>query len=221
MKQDNDYKTLIRKIGICLLDPDIYYRVYGTEKPRPYHKFKTISGLNFNLGTMRCNFAGHGRHSKMYCIARLITNAQQGQIIDHINRNPLDNRRCNLRKVTSRQNNINRTCRNNTGFFGVSSWKRDGHAYINAYFKAGKNHMFNASDYPFNRILCAFAHDKFVLQAGDQKYAPLNFPCWKFEPFRSFLIEADLYDCKEKGYRKKTNGQNPEAKISAEKNTCG
>ena len=38
---------------------------------------------------------------------RLIANAQPGEIIDHIDRDPLNCRRSNLRRVTLQQNNIN------------------------------------------------------------------------------------------------------------------
>ncbi len=39
---------------------------------------------------------------------RVIMRAQEGQVIDHINRNPLDNRKANLRFVTHQQNTWNR-----------------------------------------------------------------------------------------------------------------
>lgn len=39
---------------------------------------------------------------------RLVLNAKEGEEVDHINRNPLDNRRKNLRIVTRSQNNRNR-----------------------------------------------------------------------------------------------------------------
>lgn len=38
---------------------------------------------------------------------RLITDAPQGQLVDHINQNKADNRRCNLRYLTVAQNAIN------------------------------------------------------------------------------------------------------------------
>lgn len=39
---------------------------------------------------------------------RQILNAPKGSLVDHINRDPLDNRRCNLRLVNYHQNALNR-----------------------------------------------------------------------------------------------------------------
>lgn len=38
----------------------------------------------------------------------LVLNVPEGYVVDHINRNRLDNRRCNLRIITSKQNSYNR-----------------------------------------------------------------------------------------------------------------
>ena len=53
---------------------------------------------------------------------RLICNAQKGMVVDHINRDPLDNRRQNLRLVTTQQNSWNRIGVGG-GFKGVGKHK--------------------------------------------------------------------------------------------------
>lgn len=49
------------------------------------------------------------------------------QQVDHINHDKLDNRRCNLRSATNRQNKCNcgKHCDNTSGFKGVHWYKRD------------------------------------------------------------------------------------------------
>jgi len=48
-----------------------------------------------------------GPNRKLLYLHRLIIGAQQGQEVDHINGNKLDNRRCNLRIVSSSFNKLN------------------------------------------------------------------------------------------------------------------
>lgn len=62
---------------------------------------------------------GMRRHLSM---SRLIVGAQRGQIVDHVNRDTLDNRRSNLRIVTRSANALNRDvyASNTSGYVGVS-----------------------------------------------------------------------------------------------------
>lgn len=61
---------------------------------------------------------------------RLIMKAQKGDQIDHINHNGLDNRKTNLRIVTTSQNQMNRLKRHGTTskYKGVS-WNKNGHKW--------------------------------------------------------------------------------------------
>lgn len=65
---------------------------------------------------------------------RLLTNAKTGDIVDHIDRNPLNNTLDNLRICTKRENAINTKTRsdNSVGYRGVSQVKTTGRyrAYI-------------------------------------------------------------------------------------------
>ena len=56
----------------------------------------------------------HKKTNERFYLHRLILGLKKGdgKFTDHINRNPLDNRRCNLRIVTPAQSVINRTSRN-------------------------------------------------------------------------------------------------------------
>ena len=66
--------------------------------------------------------------SKHEHLHRIIINANSYEVVDHINGNTLDNRKCNLRICTHGQNNINhkKQLNNTTGFKGVVLDKRTG-----------------------------------------------------------------------------------------------
>lgn len=67
-----------------------------------------------------------GKNKESLSVHRVVMNAKPGQIIDHINGNPLDNRKSNLRFVSSQQNSFNtkKSITNSSGFKGVS-WHKN------------------------------------------------------------------------------------------------
>ena len=64
---------------------------------------------------------GNNCGKKLY-MHRVVSGAIQGEVIDHINRNTLDNRGINLRKCTKSENAMNRGAQgnNSSGYKGVS-----------------------------------------------------------------------------------------------------
>lgn len=103
----------------------------------------------------------HGRgyasalvQGKQTFMHRLIMGAGEHDIVDHINGNPLDNRRENLRFVTKSQNAQNsRKAPSTTGFIGVSLDK----GYYRAYIKRNgqRENLWHSDD----AIECAIIYD--------------------------------------------------------------
>ncbi len=131
---------------------------------------------------------------KRQALSHFVLNAQPGQVVDHINGCKLDNRRCNLRLTDYRQNSLNTKCRNTTGFYGVSVKQVGNYKYYTAEFKSkdGKRLSFKAPFTDAGLILAAIARDSFILQAGEENYARMNFENFKFRTFKFLLLNADL-----------------------------
>lgn len=73
---------------------------------------------------------GKGK-SEIIVMHRLIMGAKKGQEVDHINRDRLDNRRSNLRIVTSQQQrfNMSRAKNNTSGHKGIS-WSKERNKWV-------------------------------------------------------------------------------------------
>jgi len=114
----------------------------------------------------------NGVNKKMY-LHRIIARARDGQVVDHSNGNPLDNRRCNLRICTQGQNLRNQKLRkdNTSGYKGVSYSKFHGKfvAYISVDNKRVSLGLYKCA------IEAAKKYDIAAKQYHGQ-FALLNFP---------------------------------------------
>lgn len=61
----------------------------------------------------------HKKHVTSERIHRIIKNAKENELVDHINGDSLDNRRCNLRICSNKQNSQNRLKHKKNSFKGV------------------------------------------------------------------------------------------------------
>lgn len=78
---------------------------------KPFHWREDIDG-----------YAQAQTHGKHIFLHRLVLSNIGDAVVDHINHNKLDNRKCNLRECTIQQNSWNRRCHNNVcGYKGVKS----------------------------------------------------------------------------------------------------
>ncbi len=109
------------------------------------------------------------KNGKRY-MHRLIVGATDGQLVDHINGNGLDNRRSNLRLADYRANCINRHYQSRSGFRGVhansqSTWR----AIITSHGKPRRLGSFASA------FDAAVAYDLAAIELHGE-FAVLNFP---------------------------------------------
>lgn len=100
-----------------LLDDEDYDRVVSLNRTLIVHKSmrhkqKDIYYVRFSL------------NSKKVLLHRWIMNCPPDKVVDHINHNPLDNRKHNLR-ICSSAENLRNKANNKTGYNGVSWIERD------------------------------------------------------------------------------------------------
>ena len=77
-----------------------------------------------NFGSVRPRAMGKVNGKQIY-MHRFILNAPRSFDVDHINRDSLDNRRCNLRLATRTQNNANAVRKKHTSQFKGVSWQTE------------------------------------------------------------------------------------------------
>jgi hypothetical protein len=114
----------------------ILRNTYGEEVERTQIDFEDIDNIKqYKWYLTKDGYAQTKTKNISMKLHRFIMDSQNNYIIDHINRNRLDNRKCNLRYVTITQNNINKNKQSNntSGYTGIS-WDKEKNkwmAYIN------------------------------------------------------------------------------------------
>lgn len=124
---------------------------------------------------------------KMISLHRLIMGCTygDGRVIDHINRNTLDNRRCNLRDADMQLNSYNRRLnRNNkTGYKGVHYYKKGGK------YRVSINYQKQRIDGGlYTSKIEAAEHYDMIAQRLHGEFCNLNFPDKNYSE-----IYSDLY----------------------------
>jgi hypothetical protein len=105
---------------------------------------------------------------------RIIADAPRGKVVDHINGDPLDNRRANLRVCTQAQNLANgRSHRDSTSRYRGVSWKRSEGVWRAQISVGGQRSRF-LGQYR-DEEAAARAYDE-AARAQYGEYARLNFP---------------------------------------------
>ena len=118
------------------------------------------------------------KYGESYLLHRLVMNAPEGMLVDHIDHNVLDNRSINLRLCTPMENSRNSKSRNSSSskYIGVG-WHRAANKW-EAFGKLGKKVYLGIY---VNEIDAAKAYDKFALENyGD--FANTNFQDGEYTP---------------------------------------
>ena len=123
---------------------------------------------------------------------RCLLKVEKNLVCDHINGDKLDNRRKNLRCVTRRQNSLNKKLKNTVGYIGVSL-DSSGKYYCVYYANKNRKRWGKwAKINPKNLMLLALLRDKWILMENEEDYAPMNFPLFKNEPYKSILLAMEI-----------------------------
>ena len=157
-------KTTRGEVGVCdLCDKDIVFMKKSWNK----------------IGNGYLAASRDKKNNKSYLLHKLIiTNVPIGYCIDHINGNKLDNRRCNLRIASKKQNSINSFSRGSTSKYKGVSYDSSRNKWISSIQENGKTKH-------IGRFLieedAAIAYDEHSYKKHGE-YAKLNFKERAVEP---------------------------------------
>ena len=102
-------------VGKCYFNNGDGYFLFDTEDYEKIKNYVWHKGSRGYVVTMRND------HQKLVGVHRLIMDCPDGMVVDHINHDKLDNRKCNLRVCTQAENSWNKSVgkRNRSGYNGV------------------------------------------------------------------------------------------------------
>ena len=145
---------------------------YGFEKARAIIDLDDLE----KVGKYRWHLNSNGyvvKNSPVGRLHRLIMDAPEDRVVDHINHNTLDNRKSNLRLCTHAENskNLSLSIRNSTGYKGVyfdNGTKKYRARITNDYSKKSLGYYHSVED-------AAVAYDKAAITLY-KEFASTNFP---------------------------------------------
>lgn len=132
-KRGSVYNTYIDREPVAV-DDTLEYRLPGGT---------VIVDKDFkHAGTVTMSTSGYAKIGNRY-LHRLIMAAKDGEYIDHVNRNPLDNRRANLRLANANENSTNQkaSVNNKTGVRGIYQSPYNGKYVAQVQFEKRKYHV--------------------------------------------------------------------------------
>lgn len=130
MKNNFVIKNNIVFIELNRRNSDKLYTLIDLDDFEIINKFENTFGVRFDPHVK--SFYCEARYkNKIVRLHRMITNCPNGMVVDHINHDTLDNRKCNLRVITSQENNFNTRAK---GY----SWRKDKNKWA-AYIRLNGN----------------------------------------------------------------------------------
>ena len=145
------------KTGETIIDEDIYYDIIK------YNWYLNNHGY----------VLGRRENKKLTLLHRYIMEYSGNNFVDHINNDPLDNRKCNLRTITPQQNSQNKTSHKNgtSKYIGVS-WNTNNKHWVSRITLNGKSKHLGQFD---DEIEAAKCRDKATIEHFGE-FGNLNFP---------------------------------------------
>jgi hypothetical protein len=148
-------------IGYTSKDEEFYFDL------EDYDKIKELCWHKDNSSRITCRYKNY-----TYYMHRLVMTACDNEIIDHINRIPIDNRKKNLRLCTSSQNNMNSNISvfNTSGVIGVSYSNQNKKWFASVYKNRKRIHL-GSFDYIEDAITVRLKSEKeFYGEFAPQKH---------------------------------------------------